>query len=166
MSIILKTFLLLILLCSTGYAALSQDIQSINLKIGTSMPLEGTSYNIGIFRGIDRIGSIKLKVESLELNLGKPKEPIVKEMSITVEQFDAIVNSIMNIKQADIVGGPHPNFLHSVPVSISAGKMGNFISYNVASPYYHSKERNLTDFLTCYELIMKAAMLDSERLPK
>jgi hypothetical protein len=161
--ILLKAFLLLSLLCSTGYTAISQNIQSIQLKIGTSMPLEGTSYNIGIFRGID---GIKLKVESLELNLGKPKEPIVKEMSITVEQFDAIVNSMMNINQADIVRGPHPNFLHSVPISISAGKLGNFVSYHVASPYYHSKERNLSDFLTCYELILKTAMLDSERLPK
>lgn len=163
MLIMLKAFLFLSMLCSTSYTALSQDIQSINLKIGTSMPLEGTSYNIGIFRGMD---SIKLKVESVELNFGKPKEPVVKEMSITVEQFDAIVNSMMNIKSVDVVGGPHPNFLHSVPVSISVGKMGNFVSYHVASPYYHSKERSLNDFLACYELILKTAMLDSEKLPK
>lgn len=161
--IIIRAFLLISILCSTCYTALSQDVQSISFEIDTALPLEGTSYSISIFRDID---NVQLKVESLKKDFREPKEAKLKEMSITMEQFDAIVNSVINIKQADVVSGPHPDFLHSVPVSISIGKLGNYISYHVASPYYLSEERNLNDFIACYELILKTAMLDSKNLPK
>lgn len=127
------------------------------------MPLDGTSYSINIFRNTD---TIKLKVESLEIDFKEPKEAIVKEIFISIEQFDAIVNSVMNINKIDVIGGPHPNFLHSVPVSISIGNPATSISYYVSSPHYQSEERNLNEFIACYELILQTAKLDSKNIQK
>jgi hypothetical protein len=160
---ILKALFLIPLLCLTLQTAMGQGIQHIRLNIGTAHPLEGTSYYINIFRGGDKI---KLTAESLEMGIGDKKKFVLMDIAITPEQFQSMVDAVMKIKPTDIVGGPHPDFLHSISYDLSIGNRHTNMVYSVASPAYQTDERKLNDFQAAYQLILNTARLDLEKLER
>ncbi|WP_299700971.1 hypothetical protein [uncultured Pontibacter sp.] len=138
--------------------AQSQDIKFINLVYSTAAKPVNAEVKVIIHPNSDN--TYRLKVESVSLRQIDPAKSIDKEIIITAGQFSELVNAIQGIKQAEIIGGPHPTVLDGEACSIIFGTLGSSISYQVNTPNHDTDRRKLNDFLKAYELILSTAKLD------
>ena len=150
-------------------SAFSQEVRFIELEYSTAVRTDNAHVKVYISR--DTHDTYSLRVESLSLrseinpNSLKPEaKPTVKKIAITGGQFQALVISLQKIKQADIIGGPHPSLLDGASCSISYGANGTGVTYHVNTPVYETDKRNLHNFLDAYKLILQIAELDPEKI--
>lgn len=146
--------------------ASSQDINYISLEYSTAVRPDNAHVKVYISKDIGSTYSLRVESSSLWLKINpvslKPEvKPTEKKITITEGQFQAIVNSLQKIKQADIIDGPHPSLLDGAICSISYGATDK---YYVNTPNYETDIRNLNDFLHAYNLILRTAELDPEKI--
>lgn len=149
--------------------AYSQDIHYISLEYSTAVRPDNAHVKIYISRDMGSTYSLRVESISLWLKINpvslKPEvKPTEKKITITEGQFQAIVNSLQKIKQADITDGPHPSLLDGAICSISYGAYGATVRYSVNTPNYKTDKRNLNNFLHAYNLILRTAELDPEKI--
>ncbi|WP_162055342.1 hypothetical protein [Pontibacter pamirensis] len=149
--------------------AFSQEVKFIELEYSTAVRPDNAHVKVYISQGTGSSYSLKVESSSLWLKLNpeslkpevKPKE---KEITITEEQFQKIINSVQSIKQADLIGGPHPSLLDGSSCSVSFGTLGSSISYQVNTPTYETDKRKLSDYMKAYKLILETAKLDPDSI--
>ncbi|WP_276498740.1 hypothetical protein [Pontibacter litorisediminis] len=158
----IRATLLVSLFILMSITAQSQDIRFIILEYSTAVKPVNASVKVTIKPNTNN--TYNLKVESVSLQQVDPAKSIDKEITITERQFNYIVNAIQGIKQTEIIGGPHPSLLDGEACSISYGSLGTAVSFHVNTPKYDSDKRKLNGFLRAYELILRTAELDPNKI--
>lgn len=152
-----KATLLIVFFTVISLTAQSQDIEFISLVYSTAVKPVNATVEVTIHPNSDKTYNVKVESVSLQ-KIGPAKS--IEEITITAEQFTKLVDAIQNIRQGEIIGGPHPAMLDGEACSITFGALGTSVTYQVNTPNCDTDRRKLNNFLEAYKLILTIANLD------
>jgi hypothetical protein len=140
------------------------DIYSVKFNFFHSKRIPDNHVSVEFERSGDKIQvSIKsIPKDSVSLEWKKSKRKNSFELSLI--EFNKVVAAIKKINCSDIVNNLGNSGFDGTDCEIVMGGLRSSISYNVWSPNYDTKERNLQSFLEACKLILLTAKLDPNKI--
>lgn len=153
-----------IFLLGAGFLSFSQNtIYDIDFYFSHSRRIPNANVEIKIER---RGNEVKLSVKSTPAqdDAKWAKFKVDTSFAISMDKFNSLINSVKSISCENIVKEVGSSGLDGTTCEIKFGDYGSSISYEIWSPDYDTKKRNLTDFLNACTLIVETAGLNPKEI--